>query len=41
MFAAGQSLGYGHTIATVWNLAFQELGEQLEAAFAAAARDDR
>jgi tetratricopeptide (TPR) repeat protein len=28
LFAAGQPVGYGHTVATVWSLAFTELAEQ-------------
>jgi tetratricopeptide (TPR) repeat protein len=32
LFAAGQPVGYGHTVATVWSLAFTELVEQPVAA---------
>ena len=28
LFAAGRPAGYGHTVATVWSLAFDELAEQ-------------
>ena len=32
LFAAGRPAGYGHTVATVWSLAFEQLAEQPVAA---------